>query len=38
MIEFKYNKATGQLEAWKNGKKVGEIHAINESVEMSDHG
>lgn len=32
MIEFKRNKKTGVLEAWKDGKKVGEITTMGDNV------
>lgn len=31
-IEFKRNKETGILEAWKNGKKVGDIITMGDIV------
>jgi len=32
MIEFKRNKETGIVEAWKDGKKVGEIITMGDEV------
>ena len=32
MIEFKYNKETGILEVWKNGKKIGEIITMGDEI------
>ena len=32
MIEFKRNKKTGVLEAWKDGKKIGEIVTMGDNV------
>lgn len=32
MIEFKRNKKTGMLEAWKDGKKIGEIVTMGDNV------
>ena len=32
MIEFKRNKKTGILEAYKNGKKVGDILTMGDEV------
>lgn len=32
MIEFRRNKETGILEAWKDGKKVGEIITMGDDV------
>ena len=32
MIEFKRNKETGALEAWKNGKKIGEIRTMGDEI------
>lgn len=32
MIEFKRNKDTGELEAYKNGKKVGSVGTMGDEV------
>lgn len=32
MIEFKRNKKTGILEAWKNGKKIGEVITMGDEI------
>ena len=32
MIEFKRNKHTGILEAWKDGKKLGEIITMGDMI------
>lgn len=32
MIEFKRNKKTGIVEAWKDGKKVGEVITMGDMV------
>ena len=32
MIEFKRNKETGMLEAYKDGKKIGEIITMGDNV------
>ena len=32
-IEFKRNKETGILEAWKDGKKIGEILTMGDEVD-----
>lgn len=32
MIEFKRNKETGILEAWKDGKKIGEVETMGDEV------
>ena len=32
MIEFKRNKETGILEAWKDGEKVGEVITMGDEV------
>lgn len=32
MIEFKRNKETGIVEAWKNGKKIGEMRTMGDDV------
>ena len=32
MIEFKRNKETGLLEAWKDGKKVDEVRTMGDDV------
>lgn len=32
MIEFRRNKDTGILEAWKNGKKLGEIITMGDNI------
>lgn len=32
MIELKRNKRTGIVEAWKNGKKVGEVITMGDEV------
>ena len=37
MIEFKRNKKTGIVEAWKNGKKVGEIVTMGDLI-MKEQG
>ncbi len=36
MIEFKYNKETGILEVWKNGKKTGEIITMGDEINGND--
>ena len=33
MIEFRRNKETGILEAWKNGKKIGEVRTMGDQLE-----
>lgn len=33
MVEFVRNTNTGELEAWKNGRKVGNIETFNENNE-----
>lgn len=33
MIEFKRNPETGILEAWKNGKKIGEIITMGDLID-----
>ena len=35
MIEFKHNKKTGILEAWKDGKKIGEVITMGDEVEKN---
>lgn len=35
MIEFRYNKRTGILEAWKNGKKIGEVRTMGDDVKTN---
>lgn len=32
MIELKRNKETGIVEAWENGKKIGEVITIGDEV------
>ena len=32
MIEFKRNKETGILEAWKDGKKIGETITMGDEI------
>lgn len=32
MIEFKRNKDTGKVEAWKDGKKIGEMETMGDEV------
>ena len=32
MIEFIRNKKAGILEAWKNGKKIGEVRTMGDDV------
>jgi hypothetical protein len=32
MIEFKRNKETGIVEAWKDGKKIGEVVTMGDEV------
>ena len=32
MIDFRYNKETGILEAWKDGKMVGDICTIGDLI------
>ena len=32
MIEFKRNKETGVLEAWKDGKKIGEVITMGDEI------
>lgn len=32
MIEFKRNKKTGNVEAWKNGKKIGDVSTMGDEV------
>ena len=32
MIEFVRNEETGILEAWKNGKKIGEIITMGDQI------
>lgn len=32
MVEFIRNKETGILEAWKNGKKIGEIITMGDKI------
>lgn len=32
MIEFKRNKETGIVEAWKNGKKIGDVITMGDEV------
>lgn len=34
MIEFKHNKETGILEAWKDGKKIGEMETMGDEVKQ----
>lgn len=36
MIEFKRNKQTGELEAWKNGKKVGDIITMGDDIDKEE--
>lgn len=35
MIEFIRNKKTGILEAWKNGKKIGEVRTMGDDVKTN---
>ena len=35
MIEFKRNRETGVLEAWKDGKKIGEIVTMGDNVKST---
>lgn len=35
MIEFKRNKETGILEAWKDGKKIGEVRTMGDDVKKN---
>lgn len=38
MIEFKRNEKTGILEAWEDGKKIGEIRTMgDEIIRGNDH-
>lgn len=32
MKEFKYNKETGILEVWEDGKKIGEIITMGDEI------
>lgn len=32
MIEFKRNKETGIVEAWKDGKKIGDVVTMGDEV------
>ena len=34
MIEFKRNKKTGIIEAWKDGKKIGEVRTMGDDVSV----
>lgn len=36
MIEFKRNKDTGELEAYKNGKKIGNIKTMGDEVKKEN--
>ena len=33
MIEFKRNKYTGEVEVWRDGKKIGEIKTIADEID-----
>ena len=34
MIEFKRNNDTGEVEVWKDGKKIGEIKTMGDEVKI----
>ena len=36
MIEFKRNEKTGEIEAWKNGKKIGEVMTMGGKLNAKD--
>lgn len=36
MVEFKRNEKTGIVEAWKNGKKVGDIITMGDDIDNEE--
>lgn len=36
MVEFKRNEKTGIVEAWKNGKKVGDIITMGDDIDKEE--